>query len=516
MFAAFSIPAFGDVLGGRGGVELNTNLSRAFELGLGLHLDQVHGLFVQQPLLLPGLIALGWMIRRRHPLTIPWLVLYASLIVPNALQRIPYGGAAAPAGRFGWSAMWLWLVPLGVVSRAALHSGVLARCARIGTLAGFGYQAVLAVSWLPEPQRLFNGLYASGMWQPSLFPPSVMLSLPKLGAHADVSYLPNAIWALGALALLALGFLHPSKLRYIPVLTVATLGVLLLPVDDVLDRSRTVPRRFEAEHLPFYCTVRSHPGASNGHVCRQSRDRRFAVTGPFIALEPGAYEVVAAIGGYEGPAATGLLEVVSERAHYLIARRSFRLPLAFGEPFVTLPFDVERTVRDVEFRYRGVRDLDIDYLELRHAPCLGDREPVRVRLQARNGLYLSAQPGYGGVVRASRDVAGPLERFRLTGAFGDCLESGEAVFLRTSGNSYLRADRGGGSTVASTGTAAGLWERFFLYRRDGPGPVRSGDYVTLQAANGHSVVAERGGAVRADSTRPGPWESFKITIVPER
>ena len=186
------------------------------------------------------------------------------------------------------------------------------------------------------------------------------------------------------------------------------------------------------------------------------------MTGPFISIEPGAYEVVAAIGGYEGPAATGLSEVVSERAHYLIARGSFH----------------------------------VDYLELRHAPCLGDREPVRVRLQARNGLYLSAQPGYGGVVRASRDVAGPLERFRLTGAFGDCLESGEAVFLRTSGNSYLRADRGGGSIVASTGTAAGLWERFFLHRRDGPGPVRSGDYVTLQAANGsfRRSGAWRGGA----------------------
>ena len=517
LFAAFSVPAFGDVLGGRGGAELNRDISRGFELALGLHLDQVNGLFVQQPLLLPGLVALGWMIRRRHPLTVPWLVLYASLIVPNALQRIPYGGAAAPAGRFAWSAMWLWLVPLGIAGREALHRETLPRAAWIGVFAAVAYQAALAVWWLPEPQRLFNGLYPPGMWQPSLFAPSVMLSLPKLGSHADVSYLPNVIWTLGALALLVAGLLYRSKLRHLPVVAAAVLGVLVLPVDDVLERSRTVPRRFEAEHLPFYCTVRSQAGASNGRVCRQNSERRFAVTGPFISLDPGAYEVVAAIGGYEGPAANGVLQVVAGRAHYFIARRNFRLPESLGESLVTLPFHVERTLHDVEFRLRGAPDLDIDYLELRHGPCLGERGPVRVRLQARSGLFLSAQPAPGGAVRADRDVAGQWERFVLTGAFGDCLESGETVFVRTTGNAYLRADRGDGSiVVASEGNAAEHWERFRLHRREGGGPIRSGDHVTLQTARGYSVVAERGGDVRADSARAGPWASFRITVVPGR
>ncbi len=516
LFAAFSIPAFGDLLGGRGGGELNTDLSRAFELALGLHIDQVHGLFVQQPLLLPGLVALGWMIRRRHPLTIPWLVLYASLLVPNALQRIEYGGTAAPAGRFGWSAMWLWLVPLGVVARGVLGGAGLPPVARLVVLAGVAYQTVLAASWFPAPQQLFNGLYAADRWQPSLFPPAVMLSLPKLGSHAEVGYPPNTVWTLALGALLAAGFLCRSKLRLLPLAVVAALGLLLLPVDDSLERSRTLPRRYEAEHLPFYCAVRASAGASNGQVCRQTVDGRFAVAGPFISLDPGAYEVVAAVVGTAGAPTTGVLRAVSGRSRTPLARRGFRLPSSGGASLVTLAFDIDRRLEDVEFQLRGRRGLDVDYLELRRGRCLGQSPPVRVRLQAGNGRFLSARDA-GGAVRANRDVAGPWERFRLRGDFGRCLESGEAVYLQARNGTYLRAAGGGGSTVDAIGPSAGLRERFVLHRRLGAGPVRSGDLVTLQAASGQSVAAsDGGGRLRADSARPGARETFRISVGPRR
>ena len=106
--------------------------------------------------------------------------------------------------------------------------------------------------------------------------------------------------------------------------------------------------------------------------------------------------------------------------------------------------------------------------------------------------FLSARDSDAGAIRANRDVPGPSARFRLTGDFGRCLESGEAVFLQASDGSFLRAARGGGSTVDAAGASAGLRERFLLHRRVGIGPVRSGDFVTLQAASGHSVVAEDG------------------------
>ncbi len=96
----FHLAAFGSVLGGRNAEELVPVFLRVLGLFLGLHLDQAQGMFFQQPLALAGLLALGYMARRRHPLTLPWLVLYASLIVPNALQLSRYGGGG-PAGSAG-------------------------------------------------------------------------------------------------------------------------------------------------------------------------------------------------------------------------------------------------------------------------------------------------------------------------------------------------------------------------------------------------------------------------------
>ena len=514
LFGAFSVPVFGNMLGGRGGGELNTDVSRAIELVLGLHLDQVNGLFVQQPLFLLGLVAFGWMIRRRHPLTLLWFVLYASLIVPNALQQWPYGGHVAPAGRFGWSAMWLWLVPLGIASRQSL---AVRSCwvVRLTVLAGIGYQAALAISWIPAPIRLFNSLFAPYLWQPSLFPPALMLSLPKLGPHADIGYLPNLIWTFAALALLVAGLLYPSRWRYLPAAATAAAALFVLPVEDMLERSRTVLRRYEAEHTPRNCSVRPHPDASNGLLCRQNEDHQFAVAGPYISLNPGSYEIVAALRRRTGPSATGLLQVVSSRGHTTIAQRDFRLAPSEGESSVTLAFGVERTLYEVEFRVRGSRGLDVDYIELRQ-PCIGERGPVRVQLQAANGQFVVSADNGGGVVHASRDVAGPREQFRLRRVAGEgCLESGDRVFLRTSEGFYLSAGGGGGSSLNATGTAEGLWEQIVVHRRHGLGPIRSGDFVTLQVASGHVIVAEQGGsAVSADGTNAGPRGKFRITAVP--
>ena len=73
---------------------------------------------------------------------------------------------------------------------------------------------------------------------------------------------------------------------------------VLLPVEDTLGRSNTVPRRYEAEHTPARCTVLPRGGASNGHSCRQDANNVFAVAGPFVTLEPGQYQIIA--GGEAG------------------------------------------------------------------------------------------------------------------------------------------------------------------------------------------------------------------------
>ena len=369
LFWAFSLPRFGDLIGGRVTGELNFDFLSALELFLGLHFDQVHGLFIQQPLLLPGLVALGWMIRRRHPLTLPWLVLYLSLIVPNALQQVPYGGHVAPAGRFGWSAMWLWLVPLGIVIRELRNGTSFAAAVRLIVFFGVAYQAILALQWVPMPQRLFNGLLPADVWQPSLFADGVMLSLPKFGPHADVSHPPNTVWVLGALSLLAAGFIQQSRFRYLPAAATAILALFLLPAEDTLDRARTVPRRYEAENTPARCTVLTRRMASNGRICQQNANHLFAVNGPYVALEPGRYRVVAALHpGVRTLPGRGVLDVVGNRGYTAITRHSFRLMPTIHWTYLGVDFNIARTFRDVEFRIRGFRGLEVDYVEVHSIP----------------------------------------------------------------------------------------------------------------------------------------------------
>ena len=366
LFSAFSIPIFGTPMGGRdAGTELNTGIFEALEILWGLHVDQVHGLFVHQPLLLPGLVALGWMIRRRHPLTLPWLVLYASLIVPNALQRITYGGHVPPAGRFAWSAMWLWLAPLGIAGQELRRRFPLARWTRGFVALGIVYQAVLAAQWMPVPERLFNGLFPADAWQPSLFATDVMLSLPKLGLHGDIGYPPNVVWTLAALSLIAIGFFPATRLRYIPLAATALLAFLVLPVDDELERTRTAPRRYEAENTPARCTVHARPSTSNGHVCRQDVDHDFAVAGPFVTLEPGGYRIIAAV--HQGRASSpgrGSIQVVANRGNTLVARHPFRLVPSAQWTHIPVEFRIDHALDEVEFRLRGFEGLEVDYIEI--------------------------------------------------------------------------------------------------------------------------------------------------------
>lgn len=149
----------------------------------------------------------------------------------------------------------------------------------------------------------------------------------------------------------------------------------------------------------------------------------------------------------------------------------------------------------------------------RRAPCL--RDGVRIRLQAARGQYVVAVGNGGGDVLANQPGPGPRSRFTLVDANGGCVEPGDVVSLHTSDEFYLRARRGGGSTLDATAPRATPWAQFVVRRHRGKGPVRSGDSVTLQAHSGHYVWAIRGGggSVRADRRSPGAWGRFKVKRV---
>ena len=172
---------------------------------------------------------------------------------------------------------------------------------------------------------------------------------------------------------------------------------------------------------------------------------------------------------------------------------------------VTGPADARRSLNDA-------RRIIANY---RVSPCL--RDGARIRLQARNGQFLTAERGGGGAIMADRDEAGAWERFELVVRNGGCVESGDAVSLRTSDGFYIRAELGGGSGLDATGASAGAWETFTVHRQVGDGVIRSGDSIALEASDGHYVVAGLGGggALNAGGTRfIEAWETFKISASP--
>ena len=189
--------AFGTMLGPRGAAELTTSPGRAAMMLLGLHFDQSQGMFWQQPLLLAGVAAFVPFARRRPAMAVIWTAVYLSLIVPDAFELARYGGGA-PAGRFGWSAAWMWIVPIGCFlgdasASAASRAG---RAVRPIVCACLAYQALLAIRWLPDPHVLFPVLEENLALRDSLFPVALRAWLPSFyfwDFRSYWTYGPNVI-----------------------------------------------------------------------------------------------------------------------------------------------------------------------------------------------------------------------------------------------------------------------------------------------------------------------------------
>ena len=130
------------------------------------------------------------------------------------------------------------------------------------------YQAVLALRWVPAPSTL-SPVLSDLVWaRNSLFPVTVRYSLPSFyfwDWEGYLWYLPNIIWALATVLLVATGFVWTStsaRLRVVWTIGAVVAAVVLqveptADVETVRDREsagailRTtlsaVPRRFEAE-----------------------------------------------------------------------------------------------------------------------------------------------------------------------------------------------------------------------------------------------------------------------------
>jgi hypothetical protein len=203
--AAYHVWAFATPFGLRHLAEVGAPPARALMMFLGLHFDQGQGMFLQHPFLLGGVAALVPFVRLRPRLALFWVALYASLIVPNSFELARYGGGG-PAGRFGWSAEWLWIIPLAVV--LAQHRRQAERYIETVVTACLVYQVMLAMWWIPEPLMLFTNLGDHIELRNSLFPVVARRALPSFyfwDFRGYLTYGPNAAAFLVCGTLLATG-----------------------------------------------------------------------------------------------------------------------------------------------------------------------------------------------------------------------------------------------------------------------------------------------------------------------
>ena len=399
-FLAYQMATHGQPLAGLGHQVTDTPYLRAAEFLIGEHLDQSHGLFWHQPLFFAGLIASGWMIRTRHPLTIPWLLLYASLMMPPAL-RGAWGGV--PVGRFNWGGFWLWLIPIGYWLQS--ERSAVGQYVRPAVLTAFAYQALLAFRWIPDPTRLFDYASSGLVWaRDSLFPLPVRYVLPHFYGDAGegwwivrfLEYLPNLVWVLATALLIVTGLLWSAegRRRLRPVwIGGFVIAALLLPVEPTADweaprddglhdpmmlslRS-TFARRFEAERMfpneTADRTTRLDDRASNGRARAADPDRPDGVItfGPYLSLDAGRYRIDAAM-RLQAPsdaAPAAWLDARTGRgrvSHGRIDIPAARLPADGSYTTVSLLVETAEPFGDLEFivgAHPGV-DLVVDYIDL--------------------------------------------------------------------------------------------------------------------------------------------------------
>jgi hypothetical protein len=153
LLAAYNRVAFGNLFGPYEKDSLSFDVGKTGMIFLGLHWDQSQGMFMQQPLLLMGLIGIVPLVKGNQRGAALLAILYLTILLPNAMHTNWYGGFSF-VGRFWWTAVALWIFPLAYTVRFILKRSelsILLLC-----LAGIVLQGWLAARWLFQDLFLLN------------------------------------------------------------------------------------------------------------------------------------------------------------------------------------------------------------------------------------------------------------------------------------------------------------------------------------------------------------------------
>ncbi|HEX8843315.1 MAG TPA: hypothetical protein VF791_01535 [Pyrinomonadaceae bacterium] len=274
---------YGNLLGLHGEGTFTYDLKKIAMIFLGLHWDQSQGMFMQQPLLLLGLVGLVPLVKANWRGAALLGILYLSLIVPNSMHPVWYG-AFSFAGRFGWAATALWVFPLAYAIKSLLkrsEAAVLMLC--MGSIA---LQAWLAAHWLLNDEFLVN--HRLPVWAARTFYDStgLLLQLPTFkDFDLYLRHPSNYVFLLGGILLIVTGWLwQRGRFRVSGAVWAAALvlGASVLLFAPPAVSSWTIA----AKELP------SEVGTVEGtsRVATENDKAGSLVFGPYVMLLAGDYE----------------------------------------------------------------------------------------------------------------------------------------------------------------------------------------------------------------------------------
>lgn len=154
--AAYNQMAFGNAVFGPYYGYLSFDIRKIALTFTGLHWDMAHGIFMQQPLLMLGLFGVVPLIRDNRQSGILLALLSLSVLLPNSMLSLWYGGASF-YGRYNWAVASLWIFPLAHAVRVLFRyrkTLVLPLCA----------VSLLLQSWMASRWLLDDGLLINTGW----------------------------------------------------------------------------------------------------------------------------------------------------------------------------------------------------------------------------------------------------------------------------------------------------------------------------------------------------------------
>lgn len=370
----YNLISSGEILGPLQG-SLSYDPSHVAMVFLGLHWDRVQGQFFQHPFLLLALVGVIPLFRADWRVGLIWLMLYLSLVVPNSMQIITYGGGGF-VGRFAWAATPLWVVPLAYTIRLLLqiHWGLVFSLCAVSVL----LQIQLARDWLYLDRALYPAGLGINFWLGYDFF-SRLLPMGARGRYMLPSFqdfehytfhLPNYLFLIFGIALLLTGWLYKRSwftLFFLPVLVLAGLAVLItMPAPP--------PQPVVLTAAQLYSDLGTIDGSSR--LAEPGKSGWF-LYGPFFDLLPGErYQV--ALYYHISPAAVPVSswDITVDRSRLRLD--SGALPLTGSDGVLLRQFTFPRLppILDPQFQFRvwygGEGELTIDRLEL---SLVADDEP---------------------------------------------------------------------------------------------------------------------------------------------